>query len=121
MREVLHIFAYLKYHLAASMVFDDMYVDWNACDFPQHNWISFYREAKEQIPPNMPEPRGHPVQINCFIDADHAGNKITRRSHTGILIFLNRAPILWYSKNQNTIESSTFGSEFVVTKIAVEL
>jgi len=34
---------------------------------------------------------------------------------------VNRAPVIWYSKEQNTIESSTFGSEFVATRIAIEL
>ncbi len=34
---------------------------------------------------------------------------------------MNRAPIIWYSKQQNTIETSTFGSEFVAAQIAVEL
>jgi hypothetical protein len=57
----------------------------------------------------------------CFVDANHAGDRITRRSHTGIIIFINRAPIIWYSKQQNTVEMSTFGSEFVVARIAVEL
>lgn len=28
---------------------------------------------------------------------------------------------MWYSKAQSTIESSTFGAEFVAAKIAVEL
>jgi hypothetical protein len=35
--------------------------------------------------------------------------------------FLNRAPILWYSKRQNTVETSTFGSEYVAAKTAVEI
>ncbi len=56
-------------------------------------------------------PRGAAVQMNVFADADHGGHKITRRSHTGILIYLNCAPIIWYSKAQNTVESATFGSE----------
>jgi hypothetical protein len=56
-----------------------------------------------------------------FCDADHAGNLVTRRSHTGILIYLNQAPITWYSKAQKTVETSTFGSEFVALCIAVEL
>ena len=30
------------------------------------------------------------------------------------------APILFYSKKQNTVESSTFGSEFIAMKIAME-
>ena len=68
----------------------------------------------------MPEPRGNLVKVFCFVDADHAGNLLTRRSHTGILIFLNNAPISWYSKRQNTIESSTFASELIALRIAVE-
>ena len=66
----------------------------------------------------MPPPRGR--LISSFVDSDHAGDKVTRRSQTGILIFLNRAPIIWYSKRQNTVETSTFGSEFIAMKTAVE-
>lgn len=61
------------------------------------------------------------MQLNMFCDASHATDLVTRRSTTGILFFLNGAPIKWYSKRQNTIESSTFGSEFVALKIAVEM
>jgi hypothetical protein len=28
---------------------------------------------------------------------------------------------MWYSKRQNTVESSTFGSEFVVMRVAIEM
>ena len=45
---------------------------------------------------------------------------MTRTSQTGILIFLNKAPIVWYSKRQNTVETSTFGSEFIAMRSAVE-
>jgi hypothetical protein len=67
-------------------------VDWDATKFAKVDWTDFYPDATEPIPPNAPEPRGKPVQINCFVDADHAGNKVTRRSHSGILIYLNSAP-----------------------------
>ena len=59
--------------------------------------------------------------MTCYVDASHAGCRVTRRSHTGIFIFINRAPIVWFSKRQNTVESSTFGSEFVALRIAVDL
>jgi hypothetical protein len=58
--------------------------------------------------------------MSCFVDADHAGCHATRRSHTGILIYVQNTPIIWYSKRQNTVESSTFGSEFIAMKTAVE-
>jgi hypothetical protein len=67
------------------MVFDPNYVSWDQPSFTNYDWKEFYHDAKESTPPNAPEPRGNPVQINAFVDADHAGNKITRCSHTGIL------------------------------------
>ena len=80
-----------------------------------------YPDAEEDLPLNAPEPRGNPIQINCFVDSDHAGDRITRRSQTGILLYCNSAPIVWYSKRQSTCETSTFGSEFVALRIATEL
>lgn len=62
------------------------------------DWTDFYGDIKEEDPPGMPEPLGVLVRIGCFIDADHAGNRVTRRSHTGIMIFLNKVPIQVFSK-----------------------
>ena len=39
----------------------------------------------------------------------------------GVLIYLNRAPIIWYSKKQNSVETSTFGSEFTALKTGIEM
>ena len=69
----------------------------------------------------MPVPRGNPVTTHCFVDASHGSDRATRRSQTGILILINSAPIIWYSKRQNTVEASTFGSEFTAMKNAIEL
>jgi hypothetical protein len=103
------------------MVFDETRVEISDDKIQVHDWQNFYHDAAEKIPPNAPESRGNPVQMNCFVDSDHAGNRVTRRSHTGVLIFLNRAPIIWFSKAQNTVETSTFGSEFVAMRIATEI
>ena len=70
----------------------------------------------------MLEPLGEPVQqLNVFVDSDHAGDTVTRRSRTGVIIFVNKAPIIWYSKKQGSIETSSFGSEFMAMKTAVEM
>jgi hypothetical protein len=37
-----------------------------------------------------------------------------------VLIYLNMAPIAWYSKRQLTIETSVFGAEFVAMKVGME-
>ena len=100
---------------------DSSPVKWVESRFQPRDWSDFYPDAREELPPNMPEPRGKPVQINCYVDADHAGDVVSRRSHTGIIILVNRAPIIWYSKRQNTVETSTFGSEFIAMRIATEL
>ena len=121
LEQVFCIFAYLKKHPTYKIVMDSTPVNWSASKFPARDWTDFYPDAKEEIPPNMPEPHGQSVQINCFVDADHAGDVVSRRSHTGILIYVNRAPIIWYSKRQNTVETSTFGSEFIALRIATEL
>ena len=39
---------------------------------------------------------------------------------TGCLHFVNKTPVDWYSKKQATVETATYGSEFVAAKIATE-
>ena len=48
---------------------------------------------------------------HCFVDANHAGDTDTRQYHTGIILFCNSAPIIWFRKRQNSVEAWTFGSE----------
>ena len=69
----------------------------------------------------MAEPRGNVVRISAFVDANHAGNVINRRSDLGIIIFVQNAPIIWFSKRQNTVEAAIFGNEFVALRICKEL
>jgi hypothetical protein len=85
------------------------------------SWSDFYGDEQEAIPPNAPVPLGESVQMTVFVDADHAGNLLTRRSRTGVLVYLNRSPILWYTKQQSMVETSLFGSEFCALKTAVEM
>jgi hypothetical protein len=39
---------------------------------------------------------------------------------TGILHLINNTPLDWYSKKQATVETATYGSEFVAARICVE-
>ena len=80
-----------------------------------------YVDAKEELPINAPPPRGDPVQVNCFVDRDYEGDHLTRHSQAGIILYCNSVPIIWYLKRQTTVESSTFGAEFVAFQIAVEM
>jgi hypothetical protein len=55
-----------------------------------------------------------------FVDSDHYGEQFTRRSRTGFVIYLNMAPIVWFSKRQPTVESSVFVAEFFAMKNGIE-
>ncbi len=116
------IIRYLKNYPEKRIVFDPREPSIDESRFQLNaDWTEFYHYAKEEDPRGMPTPLGKPVVISCFVDADHAGNKITRRSHTGIFLFVNKALIISYSKKQNTVESATFGSELVAMRIARDL
>jgi hypothetical protein len=56
------------------------------------------------------------MTVRVYVDADHAGDLLTRRSRTGFIVFFNRAPIYWSSKKQTSCKTSTFGNEFVAMK-----
>ena len=58
--------------------------------------------------------------MRVYVDSDHAGDQITRRSRTGFLVYLNSALIYWSSKKQTTVETSSFGNEFMAMKQATE-
>ena len=79
-----------------------------------------YGNCREEIPPDIPTPRGLGFTMRAFVDSDHAGEVTTRRSRTGVIIFLNSAPIFWFSKRQGSVETSSFGSEFVALKTCCE-
>jgi hypothetical protein len=42
------------------------------------DWIDFYGDVQEELPPKMPKLRGNLVTISAFVDANHAGDKVTQ-------------------------------------------
>ena len=118
---VLNLYAWLRKHPTMKLAMDPTYVEWPTGDYVDHDWTDFYGDVKEDVPLNAPEALGKPVQIIAFFDSDHAGDKLTYRSRTGVLIFLNRAPIVWHTKAQNGVEGSTFGAEFLAAKAGIEI
>ena len=98
--QLYHIFAHLKFKHNAEMVFypTELYI--NESLFPKQDWAhTVYGDVKEEIPIDLPKSRGFGFIIRAFVDADHAGDFVTRRSRTGFIIFLNNAPIYWHSKS----------------------
>ena len=62
--------------------------------------LCFIEITEEPIPRDVPVPCGVPVLMTCFVVASYAPTKVTLRSHTGIFIKLNCAPIAWYSNDK---------------------
>lgn len=120
---MINIYAFLNKKPKLTLYFNPQEPRLDADTFTGNSAETFreqYRDAKEELPSNMPLPRGLCVTTTAYVDASHAANKVTRRSHTGYILFVNRAPITWYSKRQSTIESSTFTSEFIAMKTCME-
>ena len=89
---------YLKVNSKINIFFYPEHPTIDERSFSAHDWYDFYRYAKEAIPADALTPRANVVSTQCFVDMDHAGNRAARRSQTGVLIFVNKAPMIWYSK-----------------------
>ena len=119
---MLRIFGFLKHYKKWRLVVDATLLKEKEDKKESKNtWTDLYPDANEELPPNMPEPKGKEVQITVYKDADGASDVVTRRSVTGILVLVNSFPVKYYCKRQNTVESSTYGSELVAARIAVDL
>ena len=80
-----------------------------------------YKYYKEELDPYFPDPTAEELDITIFSDSDHAHDLVTGRSITGLIAFVGSTPVYWKSKRQTSVHTSTFGSEFMASKAAVEL
>jgi hypothetical protein len=91
--------------------------------FDAKDWASSefgHLDDVEELPPNMPKPRGQGFVIRAKVDADHASDSVTRRSRTGFLVWINSCLVYFLSKKQTSVETSSSGSEFVAMKQCCE-
>ena len=104
MEAALHIMSYLCVKHNSRLVLYPSYAGIDYAKFNAHaDWHAFYGDVKEALPPNAPEPPGKEVELRMFVDSDHAGDKATRRSRTGYMIFINMSMIDWHTKKQATV------------------
>jgi hypothetical protein len=92
-------------------------------DIPDHQYdltYTVYGNTKEVLPKDAPEPLGKHITLSHCIDANLTYDVTTGKSVTGILHLINKTPLDWYSKKQATVETATYGSEFVAPRICVE-
>jgi hypothetical protein len=118
----LHIFAFLKKKPKLTLYMDPSLprMDYSLFQTDPEEFKEYYRDAEEEMPHRMPRPRGMAVVTTAFVDSSHGSNKVTRRSHSGHILFVDRAPVKWLSRRQQTVETSAFSLEFIAMKHCIE-
>eukprot|EP00957_Ditylum_brightwellii_P019087 1436739-Ditylum_brightwellii.AAC.1 len=101
------VFRYLKQNYKFSVDYDIKELDFSMHKIEEYDLFPFYGSTKEEEPYGMPEPKGKSAVTSGFFDYSHASCLMTRST-----------PIHWYFKQQNYVETSTYG--FVID-LAIEM
>ena len=121
LERIKRIYGYLSKMRHATIRVRTEEPDYSDLPDPAYDWSkSVYGEIKEMLPTDAPEPLGNYVTLSHYVDANLMHDIITGRSVSGILHLANKTPIEWYSKKQATVETATYGSEFVAARICVD-
>ena len=95
--------------------------DYTYLPIMKHDWsYTVYGYIQEIIPNDCPKPLGKSFTTTTTLDANLLHCMATGESLTVCLHFYNQTPMDWYSKKQATVETATYGSEFVAVKTATE-
>ena len=81
LHQVFHIFYFMKNKPKLTIYFYPRFTNIYITSFSGSSAEEFkekYRDAMEQLPKDMPEPRGKLFTINAFLDAPYASDKRTR-------------------------------------------
>ena len=117
------IFRYLKHFKNTRIKFDTEIPDYSFYDklWTTPEWGDFYGDGGDTYnDDNLPEPKGNPIVMSTYVDANLLHDYITGRSCTGIIHLFNKTVIGWFSKLQNNLETDTYGSEFTALRMAVD-
>jgi hypothetical protein len=115
------IYGYLYKFKDAAIRYRTGLPDMSQYPLKHYDWSrTVYEDVKEVLPSDAPEPLGKPIVLRTYVDANLMHDIVTGRAVTGILHMINNTIIDWYSKRQATVETATFGAEFVACRTAVD-
>jgi hypothetical protein len=116
------IIGYVKKHPDGAIRFRTYIPDHESYHTPKKfDWCSsVYGYVQEDLPHDMPVPKGRIVRTATYQDANLFHDFVTGHSMTGILHMLNQTPLHWFSKCQGCVQSATYGSEFKGARTATE-
>ena len=69
---------------------------------------------------DAPDPLGKCVTITSYFDANLMHDILSGKACTGIIHFLNKTPIDWYSKKQAILETATYSAEYCAYCTCIE-
>ena len=119
----LHLFGYLKKNPNRRIVLDSrpLIIDDGLRNDSFHpDFLDDYPDATEDVGTDFPAAFGRELDTAVFFDADHAHDHVTRRSISGLIVFVGSTPVIWTSKRQGCIATSTYCAEFISMRSAVE-
>ena len=121
MTRVKQIYGYLRVHNLGAIRVRTGIPDYSDLREQDFDWLNTtYGNVEELVPKDIPTPLGKEVILTTYVDANLYHDLITGRSVTGILHLINQTPIDWFTKRQATVETATYGSEFVAARIATD-
>lgn len=117
------LFGYLKYNPSKRIVINpedkaDYAIEKMISD--GDCWKEQYPGAQEDVDSAMPKPMGVALQTSIFFDADHAHDQVTRRSVSGVIVYVGSTPVDWLSKRQGAVAASSYAAEFAAGRTATE-
>eukprot|EP00957_Ditylum_brightwellii_P094392 7187512-Ditylum_brightwellii.AAC.1 len=120
LKHLKHIYCFLHNYKKTAIKFNTEMPDYSNHKIEKKYWGHIYHPCQEEIPEDTPEPYGKSVLTTTFVDANLLHDVTIGRSCTGIIHLLNKTPIDLLSKRQNTVETVTYGPEFVAARTAVD-
>ena len=95
--------------------------DYSAVPVSEFDWECIYGKTEEVISGDIiPEHLEKLWSLPRTLTRNLLHCLVTGRSISGILHLLNKTPVDWFSKKQNTVETVTYGSEYTAARIAVD-
>ena len=90
LHKLFHMISYLEKQHNCEMVFDHTVPDIYMSDFPNKDWNNLVYsnerdELKEEIPTYLPTPLGKGFCLRVYVESDHPGDQVRRRSKPGSL------------------------------------
>ena len=120
LKELIGVFGYLRFKPDRRIAIDSNTPEIKGDTVGDRRDLSMYYQGSEEDIGSHPVSVGEPINTSIWFDADHAHDKVTFKSISGLIIFVGKTPVKWTSTRQGAIKSSTYGAEFMAGRSAVE-